>query len=160
MRFARANAEMHDILAFELVEDITLGTIEEEAQETISEILFTVTGRNFYKALNRAIGKAVKEIARVKKVTKSVQLEVDLHRFVLTILFDNYGGQFENYNRSFPGKVARITQKLHGLIIKNLHPDLRIEYKPEIDKWLEILRNRAGNNIYVQKLPTELPEQD
>ena len=158
IRFARSYADMHDILAFELVDDVNIDTVREQTQEQISDLLFNITGRSFYKGLNRAIGKAAKEITRIKKITKSAQLEVDLYRFLLQVLFDNFSGQFENYNRTFPSKMARLTQKLHDLIVKNLHPDLRIEYKAEVNNWLDTLRNRAGSNLYVQKLPQELPE--
>lgn len=156
LRFARSQAEMRDILAYELLEEVTLESLEEEARDTLHSLLYNLTGRSVYKGLSKAVTKGLQEIARVKKITKEPQLEVDLLRYMLQELFGNYSGQFGSSNHRFANKMARLTLRLHSLISKNLHPDLHIDYKEELDGWLQTLRERAPNLPVVQSLPEEL----
>jgi hypothetical protein len=156
LRFARANAEMHDKLAFELLEEVTLESLYEEGQTNITEMLMSIPGRSFVKGLSRQINKAAKEIARIKKITKDAKLEADLILFLVQYLTENFGGQFDSHYRSFSNKVARLTLKLHTLLVKNVHADLLLDYEEPVNELLTLIRKRTEHQNLSVTLPAKL----
>ncbi|MEJ8758296.1 hypothetical protein WG947_14880 [Pontibacter sp. H259] len=152
LKAVRRDAELYDMFSFELGER-TLEDLQEQSQDTIHELLLNATGRSLTKALAKALRKVVKEIARFKRVTKDPKAEIELHLYTLDIIFRNYTGQFDSYYKVFYTSTARLLLKTMQLIRKNLHEDYHLEYKADLDSYLEQIRDRN------KPLPVVLPNE-
>ncbi|EJF09100.1 hypothetical protein [Pontibacter sp. BAB1700] len=75
-------------------------------------------------------------------MTKDAKLEIDLHLYLLRLIFDNFTGQFDSYYKAFYTATARLLQRTMQLIRKNLHEDYHLEYKEELDSFLEQIHSR------------------
>ncbi|MCJ8165353.1 hypothetical protein MKJ04_10900 [Pontibacter sp. E15-1] len=151
LKAARRDAELYAMLSYELVEDVTLEEVFAQSADRIHALLLNATGRNLTKALTRALRKVLKEIASFKRITKSPKAEVDLHLYTLRLIFDNFTGQFDSYYKGFYTATARLLLRTIQLIRKNLHEDYHLEYKPELDGFLQQLHSRHT------PLPAALP---
>lgn len=152
LKAMRRDAELHDAIAFEL-EEISLEEFQEQTSDKIHELLLNASGRSLPKALTKALRKAAKEIARFKRVTKGAKAEVELHLYILRIIFDNYTGQFDSYYKGFYTATARLLLRTMQLIRKNLHEDYHVEYKDTVDSFLEQIHNRS------KPAPVVLPKE-
>ncbi|WP_347158565.1 hypothetical protein [Pontibacter chitinilyticus] len=152
LKAARRDAELYDLLQYELGE-LTLDEVYEQSKDTIHELLLTANGRSLAKALTKALRKALKEVARFKRITKDPKAEIDLHLYVLRLIFDNFTGQFDSYYKGFYTATARLLLRTLQLIRKNLHEDYYLEYKPELDSFLEQIHSRN------KPLPVVLPKE-
>ncbi|QMU28903.1 hypothetical protein [Adhaeribacter radiodurans] len=155
LRAVRRDAELYDMLVFELLDDVTMEHLLEETSEKIHDLMHTTSGRSFAKSLNKSLRKAIKEIARFKRITKDAKGEVELHIFLLKLIFDNFTGQFESVYRSFFVTTARLTVRTGQLIRKNLHEDYQIEYKAYLDEFLAHLHGRSRSHQLSFSLPQE-----
>jgi len=155
LRLVRKDAEAYDTLAFELLEDVTLETVFERSQETIHDILFTVSGRSLSKALNRGLKKVTQEIARYQRITKDRKGEVELHLYTLHLIFENFTGQFESIYKGFYVATARLVLKAITLIRKHLHPDLHLEYQEALNSFLTDLNTRSKRRTLTFDLPLQ-----
>lgn len=157
LRAARRDAELYDTLCFELLPDVTLETVFEQASDQIHE-LFAVgaTGRLLNRSLTKALQKATKEVARARRITKDKRLEVDLNLYTLRLVFDNYTGQFDSVYSGFYVGTARLTARTVQLVLGNLHEDLWLEYKAELDDFLGQLHGRSKSRSLKFALPREL----
>ena len=142
LRAVRRDAELYDLLAFEILPDRTLEQVVEETSEIIHQHMYGLTGRNLTKNINRSLRKSVKEIARFKRITKDVKAEIDLHLYLLRLIFDNFTGQFESRYKSFFVGTARLLLRTIKLIRKNLHEDYHLEYKAGLDNYLAQVNSR------------------
>lgn len=157
LRAARRDAELYETLAFELLPEVTVEQVYNETADRIHELFnVAVTGRLLNRSLTKALQKAVKETARARRITKDKRLEIDLNLYTLRLVFDNYTGQFESpYNGFFVG-VARLATRTTQLVLQQLHEDLWLEYKPELDDFLRQLHGRSKSRNLRFVLPTEL----
>ncbi|MDQ4140098.1 MAG: hypothetical protein M3142_06200 [Bacteroidota bacterium] len=155
LRAVRRDAELYDMLVFELLEEDTLEHLIEETSEKIHELMHTTSGRSLAKSLNKSLRKAIIEIARFKRITKDAKGEIELHIFLLKLIFDNFTGQFESVYRSFFVTTARLTMRTGQLIRKNLHEDYHIEYKSHLDEFLTHLHGRSKSHYLSFSLPQE-----
>ncbi|MCC9138894.1 hypothetical protein ACFSKU_00060 [Pontibacter silvestris] len=153
LKAARRDAELYDILSFELLEEVTLEEVRERSENVIHELLLNATGRSLTKAITKALRKAIKEIARAKRITKDAKTEVELHLYTLRLIFSNYTGQFDSYYKGFYTATARLLLRTIHLIRKNLHEDYHLEYKIELDEFLRQIHGRK------HPLPVTLPEE-
>ena len=153
LRAVRRDAELYELLAFELLPDRTLEQVVEETSGIIHEYMYGLTGRNLTKSITRSLRKSVKEIARFKRITKDVKGEIDLHLYLLRLIFDNFTGQFESRYKSFFVGTARLLLRTIKLIRKNLHEDYHLEYKADLDNFLTQVNNRSQR----VHLPFDLP---
>ncbi|GAB3540579.1 hypothetical protein GCM10027443_38700 [Pontibacter brevis] len=153
LKAARRDAELYDLLSYELIEEVTLEEVYEVSADKIHELLLNASGRSLAKALTKALRKAVKEIARLKRITKNPKAEVDLHLYTLRLLFDNFTGQFDSYYKGFYTATARLLLRTIQLIRKNLHEDYHLEYKAELDSYLQQMHGRS------KPLPVALPQE-
>jgi type I site-specific restriction endonuclease len=142
LKAMRRDAELYDIIAFEL-EEISLEEFQEQTSDKIHDLLLNATGRSLPKSLTKALRKAAKEIARFKRVTKDAKAEVELHLYILRIIFDNYTGQFDSYYKGFYTATARLLLRTMQLIRKNLHEDYHVEYKDILDDYLSQIHGRS-----------------
>lgn len=152
IKAVRRDAELHDIIAFEL-EEISLEEFFEQSSDKIHELLLNAMGRTLPKALTKALRKAAKEITRFKKVTKDPKAEVELHLYTLRLIFDNFTSQFDSYYKGFYTATARLLLRTMQLIRKNLHEDYHLEYKNTLDAYLEQMHSRN------KPLPITLPKE-
>lgn len=142
LKAARRDAELYDILRYELQEEVTVEEVYEEAADKIHELLINASGRSLTKALTKALRKAMKEIARFKRITKDPKAEIDLHLYTLRLIFDNFTGQFDSYYKGFYTATARLLLRTIQLIRKKLHEDYYLEYKSELDDFLQQIHAR------------------
>lgn len=141
LKAARRDAELYEILAYELGE-LSLEEAVEQTSDTIHALLMNAPGRSLSKALAKAVRKAAKEIARFKRITKNVKAEIDLHLYLLRLIFSNYTGQFDSFYKAFYTATARLLLRTIQLIRKNLHEDYHLEYKQDLDDFLTQIHNR------------------
>ena len=141
LKAARRDAELYDLLLFEL-EELTLEEVYEQTTDKIHELLLNASGRSLTKALAKALRKALKEVARFKRITKSAKGEIDLNLYTLRLIFSNFTGQFDSYYKGFYTATARLLLRTMQLIRKNLHEDYHLEYKAELDSFLQQLHGR------------------
>ncbi|SET03438.1 hypothetical protein [Hymenobacter actinosclerus] len=161
LRAARRDAELYDTLCFELLPDVDAATVYEQASDQIHE-LFAVgaTGRLLNRSLTKALSKTVKEVARARRITKDKRLEIDLNLYALRHIFENYTGQFESPYAGFYTATARLAARTTQLVRKNLHEDLWIEYKADLDDFLQQLHARSKSRSLKFELPRELELPD
>jgi hypothetical protein len=152
LKAVRRDAELYDLLLYEL-EETTLEEVYEKSADTIHALMINASGRSLGKALAKALRKAVKEIARFKRITKDPKSEVELHVYLLRLIFDNFTGQFDSYYKVFYTSTARLLLRTTQLIRKNLHEDYHLEYKQELDNFLEQIHSRN------KPLPVVLPKE-
>ncbi len=156
LRAVRRDAEFYDALCFELLPDVTLATVQAETEDHIHELFnVSVSGYLLHKSLPKVLSKAQKEVARARRVTKSRPLEVELNMYTLRLIFGNYTGSLNSSHALFYKATARLAVRTAGLVIKSLHEDLWLEYKPELDDFFRQLR--ASDNRW--QLSFEVPQE-
>ena len=161
LRAVRRDAELYETYRFEMLADVTLGQVQEETADRIHE-LFTVavSGRLLNRSLVKALRASVQEAARARRITKSKQLEIDLLVYILRQAIDNYSGQFDSVYDGFYNATARLAARLPALILRSLHEDLWVEYKPELDTILAELHGRSKSRNLKFELPHEFNVPD
>jgi len=153
LKAVRRDAELYELLSYELLEEVTLEEVYAQSAEKIDELLVQTSGRNLPKALVRALRKVLKEIARFKRITKNAKAEVDLHLHALQLLFRHYVTHFDNYHyQGLYTATARLVLRTMQLIHKNLHEDYHLEYKADLDDLLQKL------HCVQRPLPVALPK--
>ena len=154
LRAVRRDAELYETYRYELLADVTLAQIQEEAADRIHELFnVAVSGRLLNRSLVKALRASVQEAARARRITKSKQLEIDLLTYILRQCIDNYSGQFDSVYDGFFNATARLASRLPVLILKNLHEDLWLEYKAELDEALSNLHSRSKSRNLKFELP-------
>jgi len=155
LKAVRRDAELYDLLAYELLPDITLEQVTAETSEKIHNLMYGLTSRNLSKSIARSLRQSVKEIARFKRITKDAKAEIDLNLYLLKLIFGNFTGQFESRYKSFFVATARLLQRTMQLIRKNLHEDYHLEYKTELDNYLTEVHHRSQKIHLTFELPAE-----
>ena len=157
LRAVRRDAELYETFRFELLADVTLGQIQEETADRIHELFnVAVSGRLLNRSLVKALRASVQEAARARRITKNKQLEIDLLVYILRQAIDNYSGQFDSVYDGFYNVTARLATRVPTLVIKSLHEDLWVEYKPEVDEILRELHGRKKSHQLKFELPRQL----
>jgi len=157
LRAVRRDAELYETFRFELLADVSLAQIQEETADRIHELFnLAVSGRLLNRSLVKALRASVQEAARARRITKSKQLEIDLLAYTLRLCLDHYSGQFDSVYDGFYKAVARLAARLPALILKHLHEDLWVEYKPDLDDVLKDLHRRKKSTNLTFELPWEL----
>ena len=157
LRALRRDAELTDALRFELLPDVTLESVQAETEDRLHEMFnLSVSGYQLHRSLTKALGKAVKEVSRARRVTKDKQLEVDLNMYLLRLILGNYSGALNSSYSSFYKATARLAVRTTGQILKNLHEDYWVEYKPELDEFLQQLGRYDNRWQLTYELPKEL----
>jgi hypothetical protein len=160
LKAVRRDAELYELLSFDLLPDVTLEVVTEETAGRIHELMFTVTGRIFSRSISRSLRKSIKEIARFKRITKDVKAEADLHVYLLKLIFDNFSGQFDSHYKSFFVATARLVLRTMQLVSKKLHPDYHLEYKADLDGFLHRLLNHGKSKQLSFALPGEFETEN
>ncbi len=156
LRAIKRDDELHEALRFELLEEVTLASVQAEAEDRIHEVLsLSLSGFQLSRFLPKAVGKALKEVARARRITKSKHLEIDLDMYLLRLLFRNFSGPLGSSHAMFYKGVARLTFRTANLVLKNLHEDYWLEYKGELDDFFQRL-NTYDNRW---QLSFELPHE-
>lgn len=157
LRAVRRDAELYETFRFELLADVSLAQIQEETADRIHELFnLAVSGRLLNRSLVKTLRASVQEAARARRITKSKQLEIDLLAYTLRLCLDHYSGQFDSVYDGFYKAVARLAARLPALILKHLHEDLWVEYKPDLDDVLKDLHRRKKSANLTFELPWEL----
>lgn len=157
LRAVRRDAELYATFRYELLADVTLAHIQEETADRIHELFnVAVSGRLLNRSLVKALRASVQEAARARRITKNKQLEIDLLVYALRQCTDNYSGQFDSVYDGFFNATARLAARLPAIVLKNLHEDLWVEYKAEIDDVLQTLHSRSKSRNLKFELPQKL----
>ena len=137
LRAARRDAEFYDALCFELLADVTLASVQAEAEDRIHELFnVSVSGYLLHKSLPRVLGKAQ-------------------NMYTLRLIFNSYTGSLDSSHALFYKATARLAVRTASLVLKNLHEDLWLEYQAELDAFFRQLR--AYDNRW--QLSFELPQE-
>ncbi len=161
LRAVRRDAELYETFRFELLADVTLAQIQEEAADRIHELFnLAVSGRLLNRSLVKALRASVQEAARARRITKNKQVEIDLLLYILRQCTDNYSGQFDSVYDGFFNATARLAARVPALVLKALHEDLWLEYKSDIDDVLGQLHTRSKSRHLKFELPRELAIPD
>ena len=76
LRAVRRDAELYDAVCFELLPDVTLETVQAEAEDRIHELFnVSVSGYLLHKSLPKVLSKAQKEVARARRVADSLSAD-------------------------------------------------------------------------------------
>lgn len=153
LKAVRRDAELYELLAYELLPDLTLEQVSAETLARIEQLLFNPTGRIVSKGMTRALRQSVKEIARFKRITKDAKAEIDLHLAVIKLIFDHFSAQFDSPYKTFFATTARLVLRATQLVRKNLHPDYHLEYKAELDEFLGRLHSHRKSSHLSFSLP-------
>ena len=159
LKAVRRDAELYDLVRYEILPDVDLRVVQDEHAERITELLQKANGRVMNRALARALGKAAKEVARAKRITKDKRLEVELNMFTLRLVLDEYPSYFDGYFHLFYVATVRLLLRTAKLIPK-LHEDLWLEYQDEFNDMLQTMRAHDKHRQLRYPLPTalELPQ--
>ncbi|RTQ46236.1 hypothetical protein EJV47_22155 [Hymenobacter gummosus] len=159
LKAVRRDAELYDLVRYEILPEVDLRVVQDEHAERITELLQKANGRVMNRALARALGKAAKEVARAKRITKDKRLEVELNMFTLRLVLDEYPSYFDGYFHLFYVATVRLLLRTAKLIPK-LHEDLWLEYQDEFNDMLQTLRAHDKHRQLRYPLPTalELPQ--
>ena len=161
LRAVRRDAELYDALCFELLEEVTLASLQSEAEDRIHELFnLSVSGYLLHKSLPKTLSKAQKEVARARRVTKNRQLEADLNMYTLRLIFNNYTGSLDSSHALFYKATARLTVRTASFVLKNLHEDLWLEYKSDIDTFFQKLWSYDNRWQLSFEVPTQLEIPD
>ncbi len=155
LKAVRRDAELYDLLRYDILPEVDLRTVQDEHAERIAALLAKANGRVMNRALARQLGKANKEVARAKRITKDKRLEVDLNLYTLRLVLDEYSAYFDGFVYAFYVAAVRLLLRT-GKLIPKLHEDLWLEYKPEFDEILTSLRQHEKHRQLRDPLPREL----
>jgi hypothetical protein len=157
LRAVRRDAELYDTYRYELLDDVTLASLQADTEDQLHELFnLSVSGYQLHKALPKALSKALKEVARARRITKSKQLEIDLQLYLLKLILRNYSGSLNSSHASFYKATARLAVRTATMVLKNLHEDYWSEYKSDLDDILSHLRTYDNRWQLSFELPAEL----
>ena len=157
LRAVRRDAELYETFRFELLADVTLDQVQDETADRIHELFnVAVSGRLLNRSLVKVLRASVQEATRARRITKSKQLEIDLLVYILRQAIDNYSGQFDSVYDGFYNATARLAARVPALVLRSLHEDLWVEYKPDLDDVLSDLHRRKKSTELSFELPWEL----
>jgi hypothetical protein len=158
IQFASKNKEIYDFINLQYVEgEAAEEELFEETKEKINdEILFPGERGIVQKNLAKAITKSVGYINHFVKVSKNKNKEADLLRNLLNNVFENYADELGTCWTAFDSKLAVTTNRFYNLITKKLHEDYRVEYREDLNRFLNILHSRSNYLDYVNEMPKSL----
>ena len=158
IQFASKNREIYDFINLKYVDGYNAEEeLFEETKEKISdEILFPGERGIVQKNLAKAITKSVGYINHFVKVSKNKNREADLLRGLLDGVFENYANELGTCWTAFDSKLAVTTNRLYNLVTKKLHEDYRIEYREDLNRFLNILHSGSNYLDYVNEMPKSL----
>lgn len=158
IHFASKNAEIYDFINLQYVEgENAEEELFEETKEKISdEMLFPGERGIVQKNLAKAITKSVGYINHFVKVSKNENREADLLRNLLDNVFENYADELGTCWTTFDSKLAVTANRLYNLVTKKMHEDYRVEYRENLNRYLEILHANSNHLDYVYNMPKSL----
>jgi len=158
MQFASKNREIYDFINLQYVEgeDAEEELFEETKEKISDEILFLGERGIIQKNLAKAITKSVGYINHFVKVTKNKNREADLLRNLLDKVFENYADELGTCWTVFDSKLAVTTNRLYNLVTKKLHEDYWIEFREDLNRFLDVLHSRSNYLDYVNEMPKSL----
>lgn len=110
------------------------------------------------KSLAKAIGNAVKHINYYVKITNDVVGEAELLNSILKFVFESFADDLGTCWTVFDSKLAVTTNRLYNLVTKKLHQDYRVEYRDNLNHYLEILHSQSNYLDYIFSMPKSMEE--
>ena len=158
IRVAAKHKEVHDFLLVNFFDkEFGEQDLFEQVRQDI-EVLFTKKYRGFSEQLQLAsmIEACVKRINEFQKICKSKNLEADLILMVLNKVFSDSPTEFGTCFTRYDYKTGLLLKRLITLVTSKLHPDFKIEYRNNINQYLNILHKTSNHVDTVYALPKEI----
>lgn len=158
IQFTSKNKELYDYVNLHYVEraDAEEQLFEGTMEKITDEILFLGERGIVQKNLAKAITKSVGYINHFVKVTKNKNKKADLLRNLLDNVFENYTDELGTCWTVFDSKLAFTTNRFYNLVTKKLHEDYRIEYRDNLNLYLESLHAKSNHLDYIYNMPKSM----
>jgi hypothetical protein len=158
IELAGKKKDIHDIINVRFVEKE--GAEDELFESTKAEIngeMHWLRGLGpVPKRVARSMAHCVKLITHFAKVTKNKQREADLLNFLIGITFRKYEGNLGTCWTVFDSKLGTTTKRFHTLVTKNLHEDLLMDYRDDLNLYLCLLHKNCNHLDMVFGMPEEV----
>lgn len=129
----------------------------EQAKDEL-EILFRKNYKGFSEELQMAnmLGACTKRVSEFSKTCKSKNLEADLIMHVLKIPFSLSTNMFCTCFTAYNYKVVLLLKRVINLLQTKMHEDYLIQYRENINEYLNILHRTSDYLDYVNALPQNI----
>ncbi|WP_372948240.1 hypothetical protein [Mariniphaga sp.] len=75
---------------------------------------------------------------------------------ILTFVFERFTDDLGTCWTVFDSKLAVTTNRLYNLVTKKLHEDYWIEYREDVNRYLDILHSRSNHLDYIYNMPKSI----
>lgn len=151
--FARSSEEIFKKIRYKYLGDLTKDELEEEIKEKIEELFEQLSERsNPQRQLASRIKRAIRKINEFKKITKNLLSYINLHIFLLNIIFNKYSEFLGTKYTTYDTKVIITVQKTLKLITQT-HEDYWLDYEDDFNQYFKILHQKCPHHKRVQTLP-------
>lgn len=155
---ARKSKEFHDYL---MVNHINKAFGEqqlfEEAKEDLQALFFKgYNGASYELRLANMLAACSKRINEFGKVINNKSLEMDLIIIVLKEIFTVSEKSLSTCFTRYNYQIYLLINKAIGLVNNKLHEDYKVEYVPEINRFLTILHRSSNHLDYIYALPASI----
>ena len=160
LQLAKRNKDIFDILNIEYLRKNEAREVLFE--ETKGKVLNHLNNFSFkgpiQKSLSAAIAKAVKEINYFVKITDDHNKEAELLDILLNEVFSENSNQLGTCWTVFDSKLGVTTRRLVNTVTKKLHEDRLLDFKENINRYLNILHDRSNHIDLIYGLPDKISD--
>jgi uncharacterized protein YifE (UPF0438 family) len=158
IELAGKHKDIHDIINVRFVEkEGAEDELFEDTKVAIEDEMDWLSNRGPQeKNIARAMANCVKLINHYTKVTKNKRREADLLKFLIGTTFRKYEGNLGTCWTVFDSKLATTTKRFHTLVTKNLHEDLLMDYRNDLNRYLQKLHKNCNHLDMVFGMPKEV----
>jgi hypothetical protein len=153
LKAAIKSKAFHDYLVVNHIGD-GLGEQElfEQAKEAIINASFkNFRGRSYEKQQNRFLMAALKIISEFDKNAKTKTLTLDLLIDLIRAQVDDDLITYNTYYQAYDNKMISLVERAKKMTQK-IHPDLVIDYKGTINKFVYFLKGKCRNASHLEEL--------
>jgi hypothetical protein len=155
LKLARSNKEVYDII------NITYQGNEEARQDFFQERVAAINGHLYgyslkgpiQRSIAKAMGNAVKEVSYYVKITGDKIGEAELLNYLINEVITHHSDDLGTCWTVFDSKLGVTTKRLLNLVTKKLHEDYLLNYKDDINNYLNILHQRSNHIDLIYGLP-------
>lgn len=160
LQAASKSQEIYDWINIRYVDgQVAKNQLFKEAKDNALGEIYAYSDRGIIqKSLAKAIGNAVKHINYYVKITNDVVGEAELLNSILKFVFESFADDLGTCWTVFDSKLAVTTNRLYNLVTKKLHQDYRVEYRDNLNHYLEILHSQSNHLDYIFSMPKSMEE--
>ena len=158
LKLARSNKEVYDMINHKyLLKEEDGQELFDETKAKIDAHFFQFSSRGpIQKSIARSMGKAIREINYYAKITGNKNKEADLLNYLLGETFSNYSDYLGTCWTAFDSKIGTTTKRFLNLVTKKLHEDLLLDYREDINNYLNILHRQCDHLDSIYLLPKSI----